>query len=291
MPRRPRRSADRSAGLLRRLRGRDADTCEITRGSRPRCVAATARAGARRTRHDDRGRVRAGHLHAVRLVVLRLALGLAAGDRGLGLARRRSSSPASTRARHAARRARPADDHRGVHAAAGDRRARERRAARAAPRRRSRPRCSSRRWWAASGSSKASASCFGGVRLKAQLVDPSRADGDGRMLLDGLFPRWRAGRGVRVRPQRHPALVGGAEDPQGARTQELDATRAAPRGARTACARCRCSRRWRVGARPVRLRVRRARRRGRRAACRSSLIVGSGSRDLRRDRDGRRASR
>jgi uncharacterized membrane protein YgcG len=29
---------------------------------------------------------------------------------------------------------------------------------------------------------------FGGVRLKAQLVDPSRADGDGRMLLDGLFP-------------------------------------------------------------------------------------------------------
>jgi uncharacterized membrane protein YgcG len=29
---------------------------------------------------------------------------------------------------------------------------------------------------------------LGGVRLKAQLVDPSRADGDGRMLLDGLFP-------------------------------------------------------------------------------------------------------
>ncbi|TDN91769.1 DUF2207 domain-containing protein [Microbacterium sp. BK668] len=29
---------------------------------------------------------------------------------------------------------------------------------------------------------------FGGARLKAQLVDPARADGDGRMLLDGLFP-------------------------------------------------------------------------------------------------------
>ncbi|GAA2010732.1 DUF2207 domain-containing protein [Microbacterium ulmi] len=29
---------------------------------------------------------------------------------------------------------------------------------------------------------------FGGTKLKAQLVDPSRADGDGRMLLDGLFP-------------------------------------------------------------------------------------------------------
>ncbi len=30
---------------------------------------------------------------------------------------------------------------------------------------------------------------FGGVRLKAQLLDRSRADGDGRMLLDGLFGR------------------------------------------------------------------------------------------------------
>lgn len=29
---------------------------------------------------------------------------------------------------------------------------------------------------------------FGGVKLRAQLVDPSRADGDGLMLLDGLFP-------------------------------------------------------------------------------------------------------
>lgn len=29
---------------------------------------------------------------------------------------------------------------------------------------------------------------FGGVKLKAVLVDPSKADGDGRMLLDGLFP-------------------------------------------------------------------------------------------------------
>ncbi|WP_127818639.1 DUF2207 domain-containing protein [Microbacterium sp. CPCC 204701] len=29
---------------------------------------------------------------------------------------------------------------------------------------------------------------FGGVKLKAVLVDPSRADGDGRMLLEGLFP-------------------------------------------------------------------------------------------------------
>jgi uncharacterized membrane protein YgcG len=29
---------------------------------------------------------------------------------------------------------------------------------------------------------------FGGLRLSAVLVDPSKADGDGRMLLDGLFP-------------------------------------------------------------------------------------------------------
>lgn len=29
---------------------------------------------------------------------------------------------------------------------------------------------------------------FGGVKLKAQLIDPSRADGDGRLLLAGLFP-------------------------------------------------------------------------------------------------------
>ena len=29
---------------------------------------------------------------------------------------------------------------------------------------------------------------FGGVKLKAQLIDPSRADGDGRLLLSGLFP-------------------------------------------------------------------------------------------------------
>lgn len=29
---------------------------------------------------------------------------------------------------------------------------------------------------------------FGGVKLRAVLVDPSKADGDGRMLLDGLFP-------------------------------------------------------------------------------------------------------
>jgi uncharacterized membrane protein YgcG len=29
---------------------------------------------------------------------------------------------------------------------------------------------------------------FGGVKLRAELVDPSKADGDGRMLLDGLFP-------------------------------------------------------------------------------------------------------
>ena len=29
---------------------------------------------------------------------------------------------------------------------------------------------------------------FGGTKLRAQLVDPSRADGDGRMLLAGLFP-------------------------------------------------------------------------------------------------------
>ncbi len=54
-------------------------------------------------------------------------------------------------------------------------------------RRRSRPRCSSRRSAAASGSSKASRKFFGGTKLKAVLVDPSKADGDGRMLLDGLF--------------------------------------------------------------------------------------------------------
>ena len=29
---------------------------------------------------------------------------------------------------------------------------------------------------------------FGGAKLKAVLVDPSKADGDGRMLLEGLFP-------------------------------------------------------------------------------------------------------
>jgi uncharacterized membrane protein YgcG len=34
---------------------------------------------------------------------------------------------------------------------------------------------------------------FGGTRLKAVLVDPSRADGDGRMLLPGLFPTGRPG--------------------------------------------------------------------------------------------------
>ncbi|WP_194410592.1 DUF2207 domain-containing protein [Microbacterium cremeum] len=34
---------------------------------------------------------------------------------------------------------------------------------------------------------------FGGVKLKAVLVDPSRADGDGRMLLEGLFPHGRPG--------------------------------------------------------------------------------------------------
>ena len=34
---------------------------------------------------------------------------------------------------------------------------------------------------------------FGGVKLKAVLVDPSRADGDGRMLLEGLFPHGMPG--------------------------------------------------------------------------------------------------
>ncbi|SFI16320.1 MULTISPECIES: DUF2207 domain-containing protein [Microbacterium] len=34
---------------------------------------------------------------------------------------------------------------------------------------------------------------FGGTRLTAELVDPSRADGDGRMLLRGLFPSGRPG--------------------------------------------------------------------------------------------------
>lgn len=34
---------------------------------------------------------------------------------------------------------------------------------------------------------------FGGTRLTAELVDPSRADGDGRMLLQGLFPAGRPG--------------------------------------------------------------------------------------------------
>jgi hypothetical protein len=34
---------------------------------------------------------------------------------------------------------------------------------------------------------------FGGVTLKAQLIDPSRADGDGRLLLSGLFPFLRPG--------------------------------------------------------------------------------------------------
>ena len=34
---------------------------------------------------------------------------------------------------------------------------------------------------------------FGGVKLKAQLIDPSRADGDGRLLLSGLFPSLHPG--------------------------------------------------------------------------------------------------
>ncbi|MET0780202.1 MAG: DUF2207 domain-containing protein, partial [Microbacterium sp.] len=34
---------------------------------------------------------------------------------------------------------------------------------------------------------------FGGVKLRAQLIDPSRADGDGRLLLSGLFPYLRPG--------------------------------------------------------------------------------------------------
>lgn len=34
---------------------------------------------------------------------------------------------------------------------------------------------------------------FGGTRLTAELVDPSRADGDGRMLLRGLFPSGQPG--------------------------------------------------------------------------------------------------
>ncbi|WP_243074299.1 DUF2207 domain-containing protein [Microbacterium sp. SS28] len=34
---------------------------------------------------------------------------------------------------------------------------------------------------------------FGKVKLRAQLVDPSRADGDGLMLLDGLFPGFAPG--------------------------------------------------------------------------------------------------
>ena len=36
-------------------------------------------------------------------------------------------------------------------------------------------------------------SFFGKVRLRAQLIDPSRADGDGLMLLDGLFPGFAPG--------------------------------------------------------------------------------------------------
>jgi uncharacterized membrane protein YgcG len=34
---------------------------------------------------------------------------------------------------------------------------------------------------------------FGGARLTAELVDPAKADGDGRMLLDGLFPEGMPG--------------------------------------------------------------------------------------------------
>lgn len=34
---------------------------------------------------------------------------------------------------------------------------------------------------------------FGGVKLRAELIDPSRADGDGRMLLQGLFPYGQPG--------------------------------------------------------------------------------------------------
>ena len=67
---------------------------------------------------------------------------------------------------------------------------------------------------------------FGGVKLKAQLIDPSRADGDGRLLLSGLFPFLQPGRRVRVRQHRHAVLVGGAEHPQ-ARERGARAPRAA----------------------------------------------------------------
>ena len=57
---------------------------------------------------------------------------------------------------------------------------------------------------------------FGGTKLEAQLVDPSRADGDGRMLLDGLFPPGApAGSVYEFGTRRHAILVGGAEDPEG----------------------------------------------------------------------------
>ena len=72
---------------------------------------------------------------------------------------------------------------------------------------------------------------FGGVKLKAQLIDPSRADGDGRLLLAGLFPFLQPGHRVRVRQHRHPVLVGGAEHPQ-ARERGARAPRSAARGAR-----------------------------------------------------------
>ena len=57
-------------------------------------------AGVRVPDHDDRGRVRAGHVHAVRLVVPRLALGLAAGDRGASAWSAAIVFAAVTRARH-----------------------------------------------------------------------------------------------------------------------------------------------------------------------------------------------
>ena len=114
---------------------------------------------------DDRGRVRAGDVHGVRCVVPRLAVGLAAGVAALGLlggvVLAAVGAPAAP-----ARRARA-----GRRSSPSTRRRRRSTPSRApccsgSPRRRSRPRCSSRRWSAASGSSRASASFWGGTKLR-----------------------------------------------------------------------------------------------------------------------------
>ena len=156
---------------------------------------------------------------------------------GLGARRR-----VRLRRRHAraaaARRAGAADDHRGVHAAARDRRARERGAAR--PHHEGDPGRGARAGGgrAASASSKATASSSAGVKLKAAADRPvagrrRRSDAAGRAVPAAGMP----GEEYEFGRTRHAVLVGGAEDPQGSRTRSSRDADCAAR-CRRACARC-----------------------------------------------------